>query len=443
MPGPVPPTHACGRLSVDGAGRITGMNETLAAWLGPDADDALGRRFAELVQLRLPRRAGGPVPGDGVVLTRSGPRPVVVGSVDRGADGSAEIVVFDVSPDSEFERPFSVAVGAADRGTRRLQILLNASAGFAEARGDQDAAALLADVARRAFAATAVSVHLLQEDELRFVAGANPLAPHWPRGYQPTGKATYDAGEVFVVPTPDDTERYVPGSGMPDVFRAAGIHSSLAAPIRYKGTNLGSFICYFDHPRTFDEEAVPLAEALANQAAQAIERARLEETLRRLAMLDDLTGLPTRRLLEEQLKEVRRPRDAMLAVLFIDLDGFKAVNDTLGHDAGDRLLAEVATRLRDVVREGELVGRFGGDEFVIVSWVPDAQAAAAMAERLRETIDHPFDGLPPHLRITASIGVALSPPSDALVLDQIMRVADQTMYRSKAAGGDRVSIATV
>jgi diguanylate cyclase (GGDEF)-like protein len=284
-------------------------------------------------------------------------------------------------------------------------------------------------------------VHLVEDGALRFVAGSNPLAEHWPDGYQPTGKATFDADEVFVVPTPDDSERCVPGAGMPAVFRAAGIHSAIAAPIRSQGVGIGSFICYFDHPRTFDEEAAPLAEALANQAAQAIQRDRLEETLRRLAMLDELTGLPNRRLLERELKETRAPGGAALAVLFIDLDGFKAVNDTLGHGSGDTLLAEVAQRLRDVVREGELVGRFGGDEFVVVAWVPDADAARSMAERLRASIDRPFDGLPPHLRITASIGVALSAPSEEIVLDQVLRIADQTMYRSKAAGGDRVSIA--
>jgi diguanylate cyclase (GGDEF)-like protein len=444
MSGPLPSLHACGCLSVTADGVISECNDVLAEWVGDARESIVGQHYSDILDLRLPTAEGALTPGDAMIRTRTGtPHPVVLGSVTEEADGTIQVAAFDVSPGSGFERPFAVATAGTDRGNRRLQILFNASVGFAEARSDEDAAVVLADVARRAFAATAVSVHLAHDGEVTFVAGVNPLEPHWPEGYPSTGTRTSDAHEVIIVPTPDDAEAYLPGTGMPDVYRAAGIHSVLAAPIRSKGVTLGSYLCYFDHPRTFDEEAVPLAEALANQTAQAIQRARLEETLRRMAMLDDLTGLPNRRLLEEQLAEIRQPAQGLLAVMFIDLDGFKAVNDTLGHVAGDDLLAQVAQRLRNVVREGELVGRFGGDEFVAVAWVPDAGAALGIAERLRSSFDEPFAGLPEHLEVTASIGVAIAPASEHLVLDQVVRTADQTMYASKAAGGNTVSIAPV
>src|SRR6185312_13943779 len=153
-------------------------------------------------------------------------------------------------------------------------------------------------------------------------------------------------------------------------------------------------------------------EALANQTAQAIQRTRLEASTRRAALHDALTGLPTRRLIEEQVAEVLSEGAARLAVLFIDLDGFKKVNDTLGHSAGDLLLMQVGQRLRSETRDGELIGRFGGDEFIVVARVLDDTQAADIAERLRGAFDSPFAGLPPDLRITASIGVTLTKPDE-------------------------------
>jgi diguanylate cyclase (GGDEF)-like protein len=284
-------------------------------------------------------------------------------------------------------------------------------------------------------------VHLAAEGTLHFVAGENPLTDHWPQDYRPTGAGTLDAGKVIVVPHPEDSETFAPGVGMPDVLRAGGVHSILAAPIRSKGSSLGSFICYFDHPRQFDEEAVPLAEALANQTAQALQRARFEEALRRAALHDELTGLPSRRLIEEQVADALVVDATMPAVMFIDLDGFKRVNDTLGHAAGDVLLTQVGQRLRGVVRDGDLVGRFGGDEFIAVAQVHDTKEAAAIAERIRAALDTPFVGIEERLRVTASIGVTVATTREDLVLDRLVRTADQTMYRAKLAGGNRIAIA--
>jgi diguanylate cyclase (GGDEF)-like protein len=199
-------------------------------------------------------------------------------------------------------------------------------------------------------------------------------------------------------------------------------------------------ICYFDHPREFDEEAVPLAEALSNQAAQAIARVRLEESLRRAAMHDEVTGLPRRRLFEEDVTQTLLLDFPVVAVIFADLDGFKAVNDLLGHPAGDLLLREVGTRLRGVIRERDILGRFGGDEFIIVAAVDHPTDAEVLAERIRASVAEPYDGLPSELSITASIGVVtVEYPESPVIIDQLIRAADHAMYDAKLAGGDRVA----
>lgn len=444
MMGPLPPLHECGRVDIDPEGLIVDVNETFATWVGDSPERIVRRHFSDVLELRLPLFNETLAPGDAVIRTATGRAlPVAVGQIATTGTGIRQIAAFDTSPDSGFERPFAVADARNERGKRRLQILYNASVGFAETRTDQEAAELLADVALRSYAASAVSVHLASGGELKFVAGENPLAAHWPRGYRPTGASTLAAGKVLVVPDPETAELFAPGVGMADVFRAAGIHSALAAPIRSKSTSLGSFICYFDKPRHFDEEAVPLAEALANQTAQAIQRARFEEAFRRAALHDELTGLPSRRLLEELLTQKLAVDAALPAVMFIDLDGFKRVNDTLGHSAGDVLLTQVGQRLAGVVRDGDIVGRFGGDEFIAVAQVHDAAEAAAIAERIRAAFDAPFVGIDETLRVTASIGVAIANTGDDPVLERLLRTADQTMYAAKLAGGNQVAIAPV
>ncbi|MET0672510.1 MAG: diguanylate cyclase [Microbacterium pygmaeum] len=431
-------------MFIDADGIIVDVNDTMVSWVGSPRQELAGRHFSELIELRLPPANDQFTPGDAIIRTASGNTlPVALGRVSVEANGNTQLAAFDVSPASGFERPFAVASTGSDRGKQRLQILYNASIGFGDVRTEAAAAQLLAEAARKAFSASAVSVHLVTGGILALTAGHNPLAEFWPDGDHATGQRTLGAGEVLVVPTPESAERYAPGTGMPDVFRAAGIHSALAAPIRAEGIGLGAFVCYFEQPRVFDDEAVPLAEALANQTAQAIQRTRLEASTRRAALHDALTGLPTRRLIEEQVAEVLSEGAARLAVLFIDLDGFKKVNDTLGHSAGDLLLMQVGQRLRSVTRDGELIGRFGGDEFIVVARVLDDTQAADIAERLRGAFDSPFAGLPPDLRITASIGVTLTKPDEEAVLDRWVREADQSMYAAKIAGGNQISQAVI
>ncbi|MFW8745838.1 GGDEF domain-containing protein, partial [Mesorhizobium japonicum] len=136
---------------------------------------------------------------------------------------------------------------------------------------------------------------------------------------------------------------------------------------------------------------------------------------------DETTGLPNRRALEEHAG--RLPAAQQLAVVFVDLDGFKAVNDRLGHAIGDDVLREVGRRIQASVREGDLVARWGGDEFVVVCGAEAARVPVALAERVRRAIAEPYPFLADDLRLRASIGVAVGdgPPS----IDRLLRAADQ------------------
>ena len=155
------------------------------------------------------------------------------------------------------------------------------------------------------------------------------------------------------------------------------------------------------------------------------------------ALRDSLTGLPNRLLLEDRLGQVLHAtrRGGTAALLYLDLDGFKAVNDTFGHATGDLLLREVAARLEALVRQGDTVGRLGGDEFLIIQPGIDQEAAVApCCRRVLDAIERPFliDGRT--MSIGVSIGVVLA-PADGVDADTLLRRADQALYDAKRSGG--------
>ncbi|HLH65463.1 MAG TPA: diguanylate cyclase [Solirubrobacteraceae bacterium] len=180
-------------------------------------------------------------------------------------------------------------------------------------------------------------------------------------------------------------------------------------------------------------------------ARDITERRRTEQQLTHLAYHDPLTGLPNRALLRRQLElAVARARRAggAVALMFVDLDEFKTVNDSLGHAAGDQLLTAVAARLRSVLRDTDVLARQGGDEFLVV--LSDlGEDAAAVAERvgakLLRSLREPFEIAGTSVRTSASVGASIY-PDDAADLDALLRHADGAMYRSKAAGGGRWSV---
>jgi diguanylate cyclase (GGDEF)-like protein len=186
------------------------------------------------------------------------------------------------------------------------------------------------------------------------------------------------------------------------------------------------------------------ARQVADQAAIAISNARTAEHNRFLAQRDALTGLANRVVFMDRLEQAlsRAHRDgSLVAVLLVDLDRFKAVNDTLGHAAGDRLLRLLGARLEGVLREGTLA-RLGGDEFAVLLLAPaSAESTTAVAQRIQEALTRPFSLDGREIFVTGSIGIAAY-PMDGSDAGSLLQHADAAMYQAKAAGGGRFSFYT-
>ncbi len=187
---------------------------------------------------------------------------------------------------------------------------------------------------------------------------------------------------------------------------------------------------------TIRDESGRLAK-FAALFSDVTERKKDEERVRSLAYFDPLTGLPNRRLLMDRLDlaiHAAHRHKAMLALMFLDLDLFKRINDTLGHDVGDGVLKEVSDRLQACLREGDTVARMGGDEFVILMpQLADAADAASLAERIIESVKAGMHLAGRELFVTTSVGIAIY-PDDGVDADTLMKNADTAMYQAKAVG---------
>jgi diguanylate cyclase (GGDEF)-like protein/PAS domain S-box-containing protein len=209
-----------------------------------------------------------------------------------------------------------------------------------------------------------------------------------------------------------------------------------AVPVVLGSTVLG--VLEFGSPglREPDEDVTGTIGVIASQLAQFIERKRSEEALRHQALHDALTGLPNRTLFHDRVRqalEQARRTGQFLALLVMDLDCFKDVNDTLGHQCGDELLQQVGSRLHESVRPSDTVSRLGGDEFGFLLTDVDASKTAALVERIQRALATPFTVQQVRLPVEASIGVALHPEHGEGV-DQLLQRADVAMYAAKRMG---------
>jgi diguanylate cyclase (GGDEF)-like protein len=201
-------------------------------------------------------------------------------------------------------------------------------------------------------------------------------------------------------------------------------------------------------PSDYDEKDVELVSYMADVVWTIVERKQADEQIRRLnsqlerlAMTDELTGLANRRSFfiqgNEEIKRARRYKTP-LTLLMLDIDGFKNVNDTYGHETGDAVLQCIANTLQENCREVDVAGRLGGEEFGILLPNTKAADAATLAERLRQAIESQAcsaQGI--QMSVTASIGVAAY-SEEALNLDALLRRADTAMYQAKRLGRNRV-----
>jgi len=194
----------------------------------------------------------------------------------------------------------------------------------------------------------------------------------------------------------------------------------------------------------YSEQDKTLLQFVSTQVAAAIERKQAETWLRHIARHDALTDLPNRGLFNDRLRAAlarTQLADDRLALLYIDLDRFKQVNDTFGHATGDLLLNEVGHRIRHCVRESDTVGRIGGDEFVVLlNTIRVPEHALAVAEKIRASLNQSFQLAEHPVLISASLGIAVY-PEHGNEKKQLMRHADSAMYRAKKMGGNRFLMA--
>lgn len=261
-----------------------------------------------------------------------------------------------------------------------------------------------------------------------------------PLGQGITGKCAQTGQTQIVrdIEQLEDEDAYIPG--------VPGARSEVAVPLIADGRIIGVFNAESTARDAFHPEHIQTIGVIAHQAAEVIRSAQLLDETRRLAITDALTGLFNRRHFNQQLEENvgRAVRyEEPLALVFLDVDHFKFVNDRYGHQAGDRCLQAIAHALRESVRDSDQIARIGGEEFAVLLIRADKQLALSIAERLRDRVDDLIleEDPPLPIDLTASLGVAFL-PEDGLDPKSLMRAADRALYTAKRLGRNRVSLAS-
>jgi diguanylate cyclase (GGDEF)-like protein len=223
-----------------------------------------------------------------------------------------------------------------------------------------------------------------------------------------------------------------------------GINSLLILPIIAKKEIIGTLNIACTNPDYFSKDMVDILSIFTNQIALAIDRVTAYESLRNSAFHDYLTDLPNYRLfnlrLKEEIKSARENPHSLIAVMFLDLDRFKSVNDTLGHATGDLLLKEIGKKLLDCVSSKGLVSRFGGDEFsILLPHLLTKEEAVTVANTILTALEEPIMVNEYEVPISASIGIAFF-PNDGKDASSLIRNADRAMYRIKEHGKKNFSL---
>jgi diguanylate cyclase (GGDEF)-like protein/PAS domain S-box-containing protein len=217
----------------------------------------------------------------------------------------------------------------------------------------------------------------------------------------------------------------------------AGLHSAFGFPILADTQPLGVMEFYSREIKQPDEALLQMVKAIGSQIGQFIQRKQAEDKLAHLAQFDTVTGLPNRYLFNDRLSQMlaQAQRNSWsIGILFVDLDRFKAINDTYGHAAGDTLLRQVAARLAASVRSGDTVGRLSGDEFAVaLTNLAKAEDAGLVAQKIVAALTEPFELDGHQAYVTGSIGIALY-PADGADPDVLVKNADTAMYRAKQIG---------
>ena len=234
-------------------------------------------------------------------------------------------------------------------------------------------------------------------------------------------------------------EGFVGGEFEPSALEANGVVSSTTVMIGRPEEPMGLLTAHVRTNRPFGDSEVDFLQSVAHLVATAIGRRRFEEQMEHAALHDALTGLPNRTLLLDRLRQalMRAEREGgNVAVLFLDLDNLKVLNDSLGHGAGDELLRAIGPRLRGELRAADTIARFGGDEFAVVCEdIEDEQHALQIGQRLVRAFEDPFLVCGEERFGSVSVGIVVTGPGRAA--EELLSDADAAMYRAKEAGRGR------
>ena len=438
-------------VSIDNTGKVTEWNTAATAMFGWSRPEAMGRPLSALVMADGMRAAH----DAGLSRLSGGGQPVVLNQqlelTARRRNGESfpiELTIWraDDAPDEyhAFLRDISDRVRAQARAlafTGRQQAIVEAQLDIAQV--ELTPSKVMQRICERATAVTrgiSAVIELRDGDEIVYRSGTASMR-QWLGLRLPIANSLsglcLTTGQTLVSFDCTDDPRV-----NADAARRVGVGSMIVAPLRSGGVIVGVLKVMAATPGHFDADDAGALELLAVPFATAIANAwRLEATSQQ-ALSDPLTGLANRAYalheLERSLARQHR-HGGHTAVIFVDLDRFKAVNDTWGHAAGDELLGQVADKLRQAVRTTDTPARYGGDEFVIICERMSMPGdATVLAQRLVTAIAGDYQLAAGLASIGASVGIGVA--SGAVPAADLLRIADEAMYEAKQAGGSRYSI---
>jgi diguanylate cyclase (GGDEF)-like protein/PAS domain S-box-containing protein len=392
-------------ISIDAGGLVRGTNTKAAELTGRSTGELAGTPLRELVEV-------GDRPNIDAWLAEARWRSGVDGTTLRltGADGTVTVV------EATYDQPRGSTDGAIVR-------LLDVTEREGRGRALEQARRRF----QQAFHSAPTGMALVRLDNSTIIDANRSLA------------------EMLHRPVDDLVGRSIREITHPDDLKAAAVHrarlelgivDTYLLDQRYERSD-GTYVWARTRVAVTEDDGIPLA---ITHIEDVTEQRRVADQLRWAATHDDLTGLPNRTELLSRVDQLLTGCPVgTVALLFIDLDNFKAVNDSLGHGIGDRLLTVMSERIRGAVGEGTLLARFGGDEFIVVlqAHADDPFDPGGVAERLRSTIREAVDVEGTEFFITASIGFSINAAESTVAAD-LLRDADGAMYRAKSRGRDCV-----
>jgi diguanylate cyclase (GGDEF)-like protein len=336
----------------------------------------------------------------------------------------------------------------AERRNATARALLELASSLAQVGTQADVATRLAEAVPHVVDCDACGVFLCDGDETLHLYGASGYAAQVEELLRSTPISTADEpalGAMIRSPQPAFLDPSRAGEPLQKLLDVTGSASVVVMPIRYRDEFFGVVTASVrDDARRLDhdEHLLERLQGMASHAATALLNARLLEQISHQATHDGLTGLPNRLLLKDRAEQAAaraREHGTTTALLYVDLDGFKGVNDSFGHAAGDELLTEVAARLASVIRPSDVVARLGGDEFaVLLADVTGGAIVDGVTKRIRAEIERPYRINGRELVISASIGRSIMEPGDDY--ESLLRRGDTAMYEAKRARRARPAV---